>query len=408
MGGLRGGKRSQRKTSTESECALRTYCAAQGLIVSQPNCRTGDAPLERSPKSVIGKDLLAGALRLLLLSGATAHASRFSGVVAYPHPSGQPLRVRPCERHAVLPIGDTRYGLYSDSPITTPLRAQYLKTRRTQRFNFVRMHAMPHRPIHEGSDPKFWAWGGTPQEPDLDRFNPAYFRGLDELLQKMKAVGMNAELILLNFYLWPGTDPKVWTPERERHWLRYVTARYAAFSNVFLWTIANEYETHPDGKYRLDLPGDVEWAKATARTIKQHDPYRHPVTIHPVVSASTVGDSPRSPFWRLQPFDGITGEAQALAVRGERYALYLPHGGSVSVDLGALPGSVTARWFNPRDGRWGWAPAALGAVATAAGNTTAEGGGRREFTAPDAHDWALVITPTVARTQRAGRLPESP
>ena len=47
-----------------------------------------------------------------------------------------------------------------------------------------------------------------------------------------------------------------------------MTARYAAFDNVFLWTIANEYETHPDGKYRLDFPGDVEWAKTTARFIK--------------------------------------------------------------------------------------------------------------------------------------------
>jgi Protein of unknown function (DUF4038)/Domain of unknown function (DUF5060)/Putative collagen-binding domain of a collagenase/Zinc carboxypeptidase len=432
-----------------------------------------------------------------------------------------------------FPMGDTCYGLYSDSPITPPLRAQYLQTRRAQRFNFVRMHAMPHRPIHERSDPRFWAWGGTPQEPDLDRFNPAFFRGLDELLREMQAVGMNAELLLLNFYLWPGTDPKLWTPERERHWLRYLCARYAAFSNVFLWTIANEYETHPDGKYRLDVPDDVEWAKATARYIKQHDPYRHPVTIHPVISASTRGASPRSPFeppwrigpffgdgdaidvlsqqtgqqgervtwdetehcwrgdvpeivaslradrryrkpvlntesgyeylrgaaterqqvhhtdkvrraswrivcaggylaagfhgtighsdvwnrldapnrytfqvrdegaaaqlralyefftalpfWRLQPFDGVTGEAQALAVPGERYVLYLPHGGRVAVDLGALPGTVTARWFNPRDGRWG-------------NDATAEGGGRREFAAPDAHDWALLITPSVTRT----------
>jgi len=50
-----------------------------------------------------------------------------------------------------------------------------------------------------------------------------------------------------------------------------VLARYAAFPNVFLFTLANEYETRPDGAYRLDRPGDVEWVKATARFVKQHD-----------------------------------------------------------------------------------------------------------------------------------------
>ena len=111
---------------------------------------------------------------------------------------------------------------------------------------------------------------------------------LDELLRQMRSCGMNAELILLNFYRKPFTDPRRWTPARERLWLRYVVARYAAFDNIFLWTIANEYETHPDGSYRLDVPGDVDWVKATARFIKASDPYRHPVTVHPVISASTL------------------------------------------------------------------------------------------------------------------------
>jgi hypothetical protein len=425
-----------------------------------------------------------------------------------------------------FPMGDTCYGLYSDTPITARLRSQYLKTRRGQRFNFVRMHATPHSPDHWEADPDFWAWGGTPKQPDLDRFNPAYFRGLDALIREMGALGMNSELILLNFYLWPGTDTKLWTAARERLWLRYVTARYAAFSNVFLWTIANEYETHPDGRYRLDLPGDPQWAKATARFVKQHDPYHHPVTVHPVISASTRGRSPSDPFeppwrigeffgdgdaidvlsqqtgqrgagvtwddtekcwkgddpgvgdslradrrfrkpvlntengyeylrgdptsrqqvhhtdrvrrsswriacsggylaagfhgtighsdvwnrldapnrytfrvqdegaaaqlrslydflsalpyWRMQPFAGASGDAPALAVPGEVYVVYMPHGGKVSVDLSAGRGSFTARWFNPRAGSF-------------TGGTTLKGGAQVECAAPDANDWVLLI-----------------
>src|SRR6185436_9186591 len=101
----------------------------------------------------------------------------------------------------------------------------------------------------------------------------------DDLMRQLHASGMNAEMILLNFYRRPFIDTREWTPARERLWLRYLTARYASFDNIFLWTIANEYETHPDGKYRLDFPEDVDWAKVTARCIKTNDWYRHLVTV---------------------------------------------------------------------------------------------------------------------------------
>jgi hypothetical protein len=132
----------------------------------------------------------------------------------------------------------------------------------------------------------------------------------------MQQYGMNAELLLLNFYRLPFTDPKQWTPARERLWLRYIVARYAAFPNLFLWTVANEYETHPDGRYHLDQPSDVQWARATARFVKQLDPYSHPVTVHPVVSSSTKGASPRDPYgspWRIGEFFGEGDEIDVLS-----------------------------------------------------------------------------------------------
>jgi len=224
---------------------------------------------------------------------------------AFAHSDGTPF----------FPMGDTCYGLYSDSPITPALRTQYLRTRRSQRFNFVRMGII-HSPTHGQTDPNYWPWGGTPARPDLDRLNPRFFRGLDAVLTEMQAVGMNAELLVLNYYMPPFTDVKAWTPQRERLWLRYIMARYAAFPNVFLWTIANEYETHPDGRYCLDVPEDPDWAKATARFIKQHDPYRHLVTVHPVVSASTRGNSPRDPFdppWRIGEFFGADDAMDVLS-----------------------------------------------------------------------------------------------
>jgi hypothetical protein len=426
---------------------------------------------------------------------------------------------------AFFPMGDTCYGLYDDSPITPALREEYLKVRRSQRFNFVRM-TVGHSEQRAGKDPKYWAWGGTLQNPDLDRFNPEFFRGLDDLILQLRGQGMNVEVILLNFYRRPFTDTSIWTPARERMWLRYVIARYAAFDNVLLWTIANEYETHPDGRYRLDFPDDVEWAKSTARLIKETDPWQHLVTVHPVMSASRRGESPRAPFdppwrigeffgdegaidvlsqqtgqigdgttwdeslqswtgdsttlvgsiradrrfkkpvlnsengyeylrgdptsrkqvhhtdkvrrsawrivcaggyiaagfhgtlghsdawnrldgpnhytfavkdqgaavqlaslheffsalpfWRMQPFDGVTDNAVALADPGKVYVVYLPKGGSTSVDLSGVQGQFFGSWFDPRLGKFDREFSGMA-------------GSRSTFETPDTRDWALLL-----------------
>jgi hypothetical protein len=214
-----------------------------------------------------------------------------------------------------FPMGDTCYGLHDDSPITPELRAEYLRTRRGQRFNYVRMHVGGSM-AHAERDNAYWAWGGTAGEPDLDTLNPIFFHRLDALFRELRDAGMNVELILLNFYRRPFLDMRTWTRVRERLWLRYLLARYSAFDNVFLWTIANEYETHPDGKYRLDLPDDVAWAKSTARFIHEQDPHRHLVTVHPVISATTHGRSPRDPIeqpWRIGEFFGTEDSIDVLS-----------------------------------------------------------------------------------------------
>jgi hypothetical protein len=384
-----------------------------------------------------------------------------------------------------------------------------------------------HSEARAATNSVYWAWGGTVQKPDLDRFNPAFFRAFDDLMRQLRASGMNVELILLNFYRRPFTDTNVWTAAREGQWLRYLLARYAAFDHLFLWTLANEYETHPDGRYRLDYPGDVEWAKATARFIKVTDPHRHLVTVHPVISASRRGESPRAPFdppwrigeffgaddainvlsqqtgqsgdgttwdeklqcwtgddamlvaslaadrrfkkpvlntengyeylrghptekkqvhhtdkvrrsawrivcaggyfaagfhgtighsdvwnrldapnhytfslrsegaaaqlavlhdfftalpfWRMQPFAGVTGDAVALAEPGKVYVIYLPRGGAATVDLAVAQASLVAQWFNPRTGE------SSQPIQVTPANRP------QEFTAPDTNDWTLLV-----------------
>jgi hypothetical protein len=85
------------------------------------------------------------------------------------------------------------------------------------------------------------------------------------------------------------------------------------------------------------------------------------------------------PFWKMQPIDGVIGEAAvALAEEGRCHVVYLPRGGRVAVGLTAARGTLLARWFNPHDGTFG--PA-----------FTVPGGQSVNFTAPDDHDWTLLV-----------------
>jgi hypothetical protein len=71
----------------------------------------------------------------------------------------------------------------------------------------------------------------------------------------------------------------------------------------------------------------------------------------------------------------------ALAEPGKVYVVYLPQGGQVTVDLSAAQGTLSAQWFNPRDGRAGEPfPAMAGKSA--------------RFQAPDAQDWVLQLRET--------------
>ena len=89
------------------------------------------------------------------------------------------------------------------------------------------------------------------------------------------------------------------------------------------------------------------------------------------------------PFWRMEPFPDVTGDAVALAEPGKVYVIYFPHGGAVTVDLSAVPGPLATRWFNPRAGEFGQpmrvTPANL----------------RLDFTPPDTNDWALLVSPAL-------------
>jgi hypothetical protein len=84
------------------------------------------------------------------------------------------------------------------------------------------------------------------------------------------------------------------------------------------------------------------------------------------------------PYWRMQPFAGVTGDAVSLAEVGKTYLVYLPHGGAATLDLTGVPGSYTARWFNPRSGKY-------------SDPFMVSGEGKRRIEAPDSKDWIVHL-----------------
>ena len=93
------------------------------------------------------------------------------------------------------------------------------------------------------------------------------------------------------------------------------------------------------------------------------------------------------PFWEMQPRNELVedGHAFCLAKPPEAYALYLPFGGSVSVNL-AADVTCQAAWWNPSNGQ----------AAGFQDQQTIQGGVQR-LTAPGSGDWALRIVRKGAR-----------
>ena len=93
---------------------------------------------------------------------------------------------------------------------------------------------------------------------------------------------MFAEVLVFNLYTKPFRDTAAWTGSRQAMWARYLVSRLAAFDAVFLWTVANEYDIYPDGKYSPATEADNEWALQMARLFRNADPHRHLITAHPM------------------------------------------------------------------------------------------------------------------------------
>lgn len=179
-------------------------------------------------------------------------------------------------------LGDTIYNLFGGHYCGVDVDA-ILDRRREQGVNYVRARAQvsaSHADSRGAWQTKScWPWGRSPQWPDFTRFNLAYFRSVDEAMEKLAARGMGVELILEAWMLeFPFNDRSRFLPEHEELWMRYLIARYAAYPSLYVWCPANEYEFYP-GSAAYHSVAD-RWFRRLAKLIKAYDPYRHPVGAH--------------------------------------------------------------------------------------------------------------------------------
>jgi hypothetical protein len=106
---------------------------------------------------------------------------------------------------------------------------------------------------------------------DFSRFDPAFFRHLENCIDSLNAIGVEADLILFTPY-----DEGKWgfdrmTMDANMRYLRYVVARLSAFSNLW-WSMANEWDLVKAKTYD-------QWIEMT-KYVHSHDPYHHLLSIH--------------------------------------------------------------------------------------------------------------------------------
>ncbi|MBD3243588.1 MAG: DUF5060 domain-containing protein [Chitinivibrionales bacterium] len=167
-------------------------------------------------------------------------------------------------------LGTTSYGWVHQDPA---LVTQTLGTLDTAPFTKMRMCALPKRYEYVDQEPPLYPFepGQGDAQWDFSRFNPAYFRNLEQRIMQLRDRGIQADLILFHPY-----DCGHWGFDRmgaetDDRFVRYLIARVGACRNVW-WSMANEPQ-YVKSKTAKD------WDRLFA-LVRAEDPYGHLCSIH--------------------------------------------------------------------------------------------------------------------------------
>jgi hypothetical protein len=184
------------------------------------------------------------------------------------------------------PVGTTCYvwNLQGDE-----LEEQTLATLKRAPFNKMRMCVFPKRYAFNNNEPPCYPFEGEVKrawnplmrdnyraEPPPDFwnfncFNPEYFRRLEKRILDLRALGIEADLILFHPYDFGAWGFDRMPAEVNDRYLKYLAARISAFRNLW-WSFANEY----DLMLNLNLN---DWDHLF-HIVEAADPYDHLRSIH--------------------------------------------------------------------------------------------------------------------------------
>ena len=169
------------------------------------------------------------------------------------------------------------------------LRNQTIETLKNSAFNKIRFCIFPKHYDYNYRNPALFPYKGTPVDNsninkynfeeytadnaenkwDFSRFNLAYFRILDKSIKALSELNIEADIILFHPYDRWGFSKM--SREANDLYLKYVTARYSAYRNVW-WSLANEYDLC---KYKT-----IDDWEHYAKVVTANDPYGHLISIH--------------------------------------------------------------------------------------------------------------------------------
>lgn len=170
-----------------------------------------------------------------------------------------------------LPIGTTCYAWIHQPEY---LREQTLETLEKSPFNKMRMCVFPKYYDYNHDEPEIFPYlQNDAGEFDFFRFNPAFFRLLEDNIRKLAKIGIEADLILFHPYDHWGFSNM--GKEADDLYIGYITARLSAFRNVW-WSLANEYDLMA---MITKSKTNEDWERF-GDSIQRNDPYDHLRSIH--------------------------------------------------------------------------------------------------------------------------------
>jgi uncharacterized protein DUF5060/uncharacterized protein DUF5605/uncharacterized protein DUF4038 len=165
-----------------------------------------------------------------------------------------------------FPFGTTCYAWVHQ---TEELQQQTLATLKASPFNKLRMCIFPKWYQYNHRQPPRFPFPRSGEKNDYSQFNPDFFHHIEQRILQLRALNIEADLILFHPYDHWGFDEM--PADVDDRYLKYVIARFAAYRNVW-WSLANEYDLS-----RKKTSADWE---RFADIVTQTDPYGHLRSIH--------------------------------------------------------------------------------------------------------------------------------